>query len=177
MPVPCVATLPSAPVLFAIVPPVPALPVPVMVNDPFVFDRMIPLALPLLELTFVSDIPSVVSPAGPVTEIAVPLLASTVPVVMLIVPSAVVATIPLAAVVKILTVPRLYVPVPPVIVICWLVARLASVPNVRLVKETLPSAPLILTPVLFWLPVIVPVLNVTLPAVVLATLTIRAALF
>ena len=102
--------------MLTMVPPDPAEPVPLTVKEPFVFVRIIPFAVPLPELTVVSVIPRVVKPAGPTILIAEPLEESTVPDVELIVPSAVVDPIPVELVVKMLTAPRLYVPVPPEIV-------------------------------------------------------------
>ena len=68
---------------------------------------MMPLPAPPLDVTEVKVMPNEVSPAGPVTFIAVALLLSTDPEVLLSVPSALVATMPAAPVVKMLTAPRL----------------------------------------------------------------------
>src|SRR6266404_7205102 len=100
----------SAPVFEAIVPPEPLLlppPSPEMVKLPFVFFRKIPLD-PVVDETEVNDMPREVSPAGPLTFTAVPLLLSaTLLALLLIVPSTFVATRPLAPLVNMLTVPRL----------------------------------------------------------------------
>jgi hypothetical protein len=65
-----------------------------------------PGVVPPTDIIFVSVTPSVVSPAGPSMLTALALLASTVPDVVLIVPSALVATMPAALLVKMLTAPR-----------------------------------------------------------------------
>lgn len=70
MPVPCVV-LPSAPVLLAIVPPEPAVPVPTTVKLPVVFERIMPLPAPPDEETLVSEIISGVVPTARVISTAV----------------------------------------------------------------------------------------------------------
>src|SRR6266404_4717292 len=102
----------------ALVPPVPAAgpAPPVTEKEPPVLLRMMPLAVPPVEVTLASVIPSVVIPAGPVILTAEAPEASTVPLVLLIVPSAVDEPIAVALLVKMLTVPSPYVPVPPAIV-------------------------------------------------------------
>jgi hypothetical protein len=106
---------------------------------------------------------------------AVALLVSTAPPVMLSVPSAFVAKMPCALLVKMLTVPRLFVPVPPEMVTAWPVMREPEVPSVNLVKLTLPLALLMLMPVLAPLPVtpLVPLVKLMEPPVVPSTFTAR----
>src|ERR1041385_324633 len=102
-----------------IVPPDPLLaapPSPTMVNEPFVFVSVMPVPVALVDETLVRLMPSVVRVAelAPAMLIAFDVVASTVPVVTLRVfaVEALVSEIPFAPLVKMLTVPRLYVPVP-----------------------------------------------------------------
>src|SRR6185295_13505741 len=93
MPVPCVV-LPLAPVLLAMVPPVPADPVPVTLKLPLVFERMMPLAAPPEDETLVCEMASGVLPLARVISTAVAPGALIAPLVLVMVPLLSVASNP-----------------------------------------------------------------------------------